>query len=78
MIFWGIGIPLLLWLVYKVAEADVIGQPISPAREAWELDQVDAMRRRMELMHRVRVAIRAALMTIGIICAVALAHRLLS
>jgi hypothetical protein len=78
MIFWGIGIPLLLWLVYKVAEADVIGQPISPAREAWELDQVDAMRRRMELMHRVRVSIRAALMTIGIIFAVALAHRLLS
>jgi hypothetical protein len=81
MIFWGIGIPLLLWLVYKVAEADVIGQPISPAREAWELDQVDAMRRRMELMHRVRVAVRASLITIGVIVAIgvaAMAKRLLS
>jgi hypothetical protein len=56
----------------------MIGQPIPPAREAWEHDQIKDMRRRMELMQRVRVAIRAALMTIGIICAVALAHRLLS
>jgi hypothetical protein len=59
----------------------MIGQPIPPEREAWELDQIDAMRRRMELMQRVRIAVRASLITIGVIVAigvVAMAKRFLS
>ena len=59
----------------------MIGQHIPPEREAWERDQIETMRRRMELMHRARVAIRAGLITIGIVAAIvaaALAKHFLS
>jgi hypothetical protein len=45
----------------------MIGQPIPPEREAWERDQIAAMRRRMVFWHLFRrMATRAAIMAVVI------------